>query len=459
GELSRRGELLRLELGVVDAATGRRLRGTVIEDSVSNVASFQEQPVVRIATLLDLPTTSDLQARLASMATTTPEGFQSYLRGIGLLTEPFDGGDLDRAINLLEKAVSIDPLFVAGRVALGRAYLEKFDVTSDLTWLEQADAEAVRAISDEDAAYEAFELLFQVRRRQDRLIDSLEALEHGVRANPQNVDALLKLADEYRNAERFEDSEAQIQNALLLRPGYWPAHDILARLYRTQGRYEAAAVQFREVVNTAPLLTRGYNNLGPVLWFLGRTDEARTLFEQSLAIEPSRSALSNLGTLNFDDRRFADAVDMFKRAIEVDDSRYLTWGNLGYAYRFGPAPERSDACFRKAVELATKRRESEPGNLWILTDIAAYHAMLDEYVQGLELLEQAIAGAPEEPQLIAHIAETFEDLGERDQALVWVARSFEAGVSPRQFDDRPTLRELVADDRYQQLVVDATHYP
>ncbi|MCP4897217.1 MAG: serine/threonine protein kinase, partial [bacterium] len=47
GELSRRGELLRLELGVVDAATGRRLRGTVIEDSVSNVASFQEQPVVR----------------------------------------------------------------------------------------------------------------------------------------------------------------------------------------------------------------------------------------------------------------------------------------------------------------------------------------------------------------------------------------------------------------------------
>ena len=42
---------------------------------------------------------------------------------------------------------------------------------------------------------------------------------------------------------------------------------------------------------------------------------------------------------------------------------------------------------------------------------------------------------------------------ERDRALSWVARAFSAGISPAQFEDTPTLRELVADHRYQQLVL------
>jgi len=53
--------------------------------------------------------------------------------------------------------------------------------------------------------------------------------------------------------------------------------------------------------------------------------------------------------------------------------------------------------------------------------------------------------------LIASIAETFEDLGERDRALMWIARAFDAGVTPSYFQGQPPLRELIADDRYQQL--------
>jgi serine/threonine-protein kinase len=176
------------------------------------------------------------------------------------------------------------------------------------------------------------------------------------------------------------------------------------------------------------------------------------MFEQSIAIEPSRSALSNLGAIYFDERRFADAADMFERALEEDDGRYLTWGNLGYAYKFGPAPEDAEACFRKAVELGEQALEKDPESLWTRAYVAAYHAMLGQKEKGLLYLEEVVAASPEESRLIAHIAETFEDLGERKNALLWVARSFDAGVLPSRFDDRPTLRELVADDRYQELV-------
>ena len=87
----------------------------------------------------------------------------------------------------------------------------------------------------------------------------------------------------------------------------------------------------------------------------------------------------------------------------------------------------------------------------MVTDLAAYYAMVDERIKGLELIEVTVAGNPENPQLIAHVAEAFEDLGERDRALEWVQRAFDAGMSPSKFEDRPTLRDLVADPRFRQM--------
>jgi tetratricopeptide (TPR) repeat protein len=149
---------------------------------------------------------------------------------------------------------------------------------------------------------------------------------------------------------------------------------------------------------------------------------------------------------------------MFERALEEDNSRYITWGNLAYAYKFGPAPEKAEASFRKAVELAEIAREIEPRDWWVLTDLAGYYAMLDDREKGLKLIDQVVAEEQQEPQLIAHIAETLEDLDDRERALVWVARAFDAGITPSRFENRPTLRELVADERYQQLVQEKFDY-
>ncbi len=48
---------------------------------------------------------------------------------------------------------------------------------------------------------------------------------------------------------------------------------MLAKLYVSQGKYEAAAINFGEVISCAPKLTRGYNNRGAVLLYLERTEE------------------------------------------------------------------------------------------------------------------------------------------------------------------------------------------
>ena len=77
--------------------------------------------------------------------------------------------------------------------------------------------------------------------------------------------------------------------------------------------------------------------------------------------------------------------------------------------------------------------------------------MLGEQERGLEILDPVAAAEPTNPMIIPLIAETFEDLGDRERALDWVSRSFDAGVSPVRFEGRPTLGKLIADKRYQAL--------
>ena len=68
------------------------------------------------------------------------------------------------------------------------------------------------------------------------------------------------------------------------------------------------------------------------------------------------------------------------------------------------------------------------------------------------MIEPVLATSPSDPLLIADIAECLWDLGDRDRAFEWVERALRAGVARRRFENRPTLRELVADQRYRHLV-------
>jgi hypothetical protein len=56
---------------------------------------------------------------------------------------------------------------------------------------------------------------------------------------------------------------------------------------------------------------------------------------------------------------------------------------------------------------------------------------------------------------MAAIAEAYEDLDDRVSALEWVKNAVRAGAPRSEFEDNPTLRDLVADERYQTLVTDA----
>ena len=452
GRLQRDGSNVRLTLEAINPTDETRLRRSRIEAVPGNVHSLQQTPVLRITELLGIGIASDTQGRMAGSSTTMMEAFDAYVRARGLLATADNDQDVEAAISLLTEAVDQDPLFASGHIALGRACIAGFEATNDEAWIERGLEHAHRATELDGRVAEAWRVVGALHRAAGRSEDALAAFEAAVKLQPNSADAWIDRGVTHQDLEQYDDSEQAFERALYLRPGYWPGYDALAKLYLVQGRYEAAAIQFRHVIECSPEFSLGYAMLGGVSMYLDKTEAARELFERSLELEPTYAALSNLGTLHFDASRFADAAAMYELALEKDQENYVLWGNLAYAYMFGDQSDQAEATFRRAVELAEAQRSQTPDDLWLCTQLADYHAMLGERSRGLDLIKEVVVAEPSDPRLIAWMAEVFEDLDEREPALEWVGRSFAVGVAPSRFEGRPTLRGLVADERYQALV-------
>ena len=58
---------------------------------------------------------------------------------------------------------------------------------------------------------------------------------------------------------------------------------------------------------------------------------AAAAFLRSLSIEPSYGALSNLGTLRYEDGRYAEAAALYRQAAALNAEDFRIFGNIGDA--------------------------------------------------------------------------------------------------------------------------------
>ena len=213
-------------------------------------------------------------------------------------------------------------------------------------------------------------------------------------------------------------------------------------MYHLQGRRDAAINQFRLASECMPENYLNYSNIGGMYLTLGMHDEARAMFERSLAIRPSYEAYSNLGYIAFAASNFGEAVEMYEKAHEIEDDDYTTWGNLGLAYLHMDRAEDARTTLTRAAELGERELELSPNDGVILVDVAGYCAILGQRERALELLERAIGQPLEDPVQMALVAEAYQDLGETRPAREWLVRALDNGLEPGWIENSPSLRKV-----------------
>jgi serine/threonine-protein kinase len=342
GSMMRDGDRIRVTYTVLDPKSGREWHD-LVEGSVSNLFGVQDNVAASVARNLDLGT---LSVHVASLDPTVSQ--QRYLQAVGHLHRYDDEASVDYAIRLLE-SLGDSPSVQA---TLARAYLYKYQDTHEPRYATSAGRAAESALASDPQSLAVNVTLGELRRQTGRHKEAVEAFLRVLSLQPNNVDAVLGLAEAYNAARDFRSAEVQYQRAIALQPNSWSGYNKLGAFYFARSRFIDALAQFQTVVRLVPDNERGNANLGATYQRVGRYDDALRILQESIRRKPSGQAYSNLGNCYYHLADYPRAATAFEEAVKRVPRESLYWRNLGEAYRWIPGAEaKAHRAFERTVEL------------------------------------------------------------------------------------------------------------
>ena len=460
GSLQFFDDLLRLTLNLVDAENLRQLNSSVIDVKAKNISSLQDKSVIKLLEMLHIELEPESKDILSVGGTDDPEAYEYYIKGRGYLQRYENVDNIDKAINLFARATEFDSLYALAYAGLGESYWRKYEVTKISNWVELAEKECERAFTLDSLLAPVNVTLGMIYSGTGSYEHAIDHFNRALSNQPSNAAAYRGLAKVYETLENFKGAERTFKRAIRLKPDYWAGYNDMGVFYYKRGRYDDAIEQFKMVIKLIPDNYRGYNNLGGIYYMLERRDDAREMFERSLAIHKSYNIYSNLATLYFIEGKYEDAARIYELALQLNDNDYRTWGNLAAAYFW--IREKKDKAidtYKHAIELAEERLKVNPKDPDVISALAAYYSDISNKKKSLKLLKQSLDIAPDNLEIMFRAASTYENLGMRDDALLWIGKAIENGYSRSDIENQPELKQLVTDERYQQLLQDKNNNP
>jgi tetratricopeptide (TPR) repeat protein len=447
---------LRLTLNLVDARTIRQVDSEVLVEPLSSVHRIREEMLRQIDRMLQLTLEPGAFQVMAAGATQVPAAWEHYQRGAGYLERYFEGGNLERAEQEFQRALEEDPQFAAARAGLARARFRQYQEEALPELLDAAETECIRALRLDPESAAARVACGWVRAARGLREEAVEEFRAALRIEPRSIDALTGMALNLRpGSPDAAAAQANLEGALVGSPQDWYGQFQLGVFFFYQGRYETALESFRRAQALVPENYKVHNNLGAANANLGYYDRAIENFLSSVQIAPNYVAFTNLGTIYLRRGDFAGAVDMYRRALQLNGSEYSVWGYLANACRKVPDCQAGYLdYYRRAAELAARRIAVNPRDPWLKADRADYLAELNQREESRRLMGEALAAidTANEPRELAYLgAQVYGLLEDRDTALQWLQKALELGLPWSRADGADGLAPVRNDPRYREL--------
>jgi tetratricopeptide (TPR) repeat protein len=185
---------------------------------------------------------------------------------------------------------------------------------------------------------------------------------------------------------RYEDAAKQFRAALSKQPNLVDAHVNLGIVLLPVGRFEEAEGCFRRALILKATDLRARTQLGLTFVQLGRLDSARAEFDKVLRIAPRHAdALFGMGTLARSEGRFAEAEELFRRALVADPQMSRAWAALAGIRKMTSA----DPVWLKRAQQTAAALKSPHDEAEVRYAIGKYFDDLGKYPQAFESYRQA----------------------------------------------------------------------
>jgi Flp pilus assembly protein TadD len=278
--------------------------------------------------------------------------------------------------------------------------------------------------------------------------------------NPNDADAYIGLARAYEKLERLLEAESTYRRAIEVEPNYANTHADFGIFLFNHGRIAEAIHHNRRVTELRPTSARAFTNLGGVLQMAGDFKGAAVALEKSLALEPTRSGYSNIGSLYYFLGRFADAEKMYRKASELAVSDHRMRGNLADAlYQLEGRGAEAEAEYRRAIAYARRELEISPKDADTWSKLAYYYARIGDEAQVTQCVEHALQTGHDQFYVHYYIALSALETGDQTAALNALEKAVALGYPIEFVRAGPEFVRLRSHERFKRLIASTLRQP
>lgn len=306
------GDAIRVDVQLRETRSGEIM-------TVESATAERPDQLLSIIDLIALKLASRLGASpersipVSDITTNSLEAYRYYSLGV----EKAHGLHSVDAIDLLQRAIRLDPEFAMaharigyvyaiswGDVEKGKPHLQKaFQLTSRLTekdrmsisaWFAIANldfAEAIRSYRQLIDKYpletEAYSRLARLLRGEGKADEAIEVLRLGLAVDPEAGDLHNALGTTLSGKGRHAEAIAAHQQYVALEPDEPNAYDSLGLSYQAAGRYSEALENYQQAITLDPTFEIAIVHLANTFYCLGRYREAAAAFERYVSAGPS----------------------------------------------------------------------------------------------------------------------------------------------------------------------------
>lgn len=257
-------------------------------------------------------------------------GIKFYLADI-----KYKNGILSNKIEILEKAVNLNPSRSIYKINLSRIYLtEALNELQKLT--DQQDVQKIqlnfaKAIDEARKSTQvspnwvvAFENLGIIYREIQNLAQgasewAINAFSKAAELEPTNPAFPTEIGKILRNEQKIEEAKKQFEKALELKPDYLDAKIQLAIIFELEGNFNEAISRLKKIVEENPLNVEALFQLGRIYYNNNQIEEAISPLEQAIQIFPNHSnSLYVLGMIYQMKGQKEEALKMFEKVLELN---------------------------------------------------------------------------------------------------------------------------------------------
>ena len=399
GTVRLEGQRARVSVELIDTTTERTLWSEQYDRTLDDVLSVQTDVAIRIAEALNATLGPDERMRVARPPTKNAEAYELYLRA-----QELSSGERQqnlRAIELLKKAVALDPTFAVAhaRLAYRTFFLGYYE---DPKYIDMSIAIAQRAIELDPTLPSAHMALASAYGQKGWASRSREAFQKALSLDPGGTGggALSNIAVlDSEVLGRHDDAIASARRLLQIRPVRpgiiyhiaWPLlflrDDATTARWLTEGLNRAPDAPRLRYLKAAFLYLQGEEAAALAL--------ARKIIEDHPALEEGLMVAAELAYLTAAPDAEAQIERLFRRSPGIEAGPLLKQESYrtSYAYLLMARGERSRAgtLLGEALTHAHMALENDNENQRVPFEIAAIHATRGENDQALDWLAKAFA--------------------------------------------------------------------